>query len=117
MVRHYKVKGEKRKKKEENYDQEEEESLDDGSKRVKTEHTPSDTEAAERVVDLLSGIPVVSTNQSTKPGVIFIIERASLEIAKIGNVCFCNDIFLFSSTYCFFDYLYMLAYSLILNCL
>ncbi|XP_019252217.1 PREDICTED: ribosomal RNA small subunit methyltransferase NEP1-like [Nicotiana attenuata] len=87
MVRPYKVKGEKRKKKGENYDKEEiEEPLEEESaKRVRTEHTEADTEAAERVVDLLAGIPVVSTDQSTKPGVIFIIERASLEIAKIGK--------------------------------
>uniref|UniRef100_M1CT12 Nucleolar essential protein n=1 Tax=Solanum tuberosum TaxID=4113 RepID=M1CT12_SOLTU len=49
MVRPYKVKGEKRKKKEENYDKEEiEESVDDEStgsaKRVKIQHTASDTE-------------------------------------------------------------------------
>lgn len=92
MVRAYKVKGEKRKKKGENYDKEEEieEPLEEEStKRVKTEHTAADTEAAERVVDLLAGIPVVATDQTTKPGVIFIIERASLEIAKIGKVCLC----------------------------
>ncbi|MCE3216072.1 hypothetical protein HAX54_004734, partial [Datura stramonium] len=90
MVRPYKVKGEKRKKKEENYDKEEtEESLNDEStgsaKRMRTEHNAADTEAAGRAVDLLDGIPVVSTDQSTKHGVIFIIERASLEIAKIGK--------------------------------
>nr|XP_016488470.1 PREDICTED: ribosomal RNA small subunit methyltransferase NEP1-like [Nicotiana tabacum] len=87
MVRAYKVKGEKRKKKGENYDKEEiEEALEEESaKRARTEHTEADTEAAERVVDLLAGIPVVSTDRSTKPGIIFIIERASLEIAKIGK--------------------------------
>ncbi|XP_060208205.1 uncharacterized protein LOC132635715 [Lycium barbarum] len=93
MVRAYKVKGEKRKKKGENYDKEEEEIEEHveeestgSEKRAKTEHTWADTEAAERVVDLLSGIPVVATDHSTnKPGVIFIIERASLEIAKIGK--------------------------------
>lgn len=89
MGRAYKVKGEKRKKKGENYDKEEEieERLEEleSTKRVKTEHTAADTEAAERVVDLLSGIPVVATDQTNKPGVIFIIERASLEIAKIGK--------------------------------
>lgn len=89
MGRPYKVKGEKRKKKEVNYDKEEiEETLEEESaKRLRTEHTAADAEAAERVVDLLAGIPVVSTDQSTKPGVIFIIEKASLEIAKIGKVC------------------------------
>ncbi|PHT40509.1 Ribosomal RNA small subunit methyltransferase NEP1 [Capsicum baccatum] len=90
MVRAYKVKGEKRKKKGENYDKEEiEEQLEEepkvSEKRAKMEHTAADTEAAERVVDLLAGIPVVATDQTSKPGVIFIIERASLEIAKIGK--------------------------------
>ncbi|KAG5602205.1 hypothetical protein H5410_033575 [Solanum commersonii] len=94
MVRPYKVKGEKRKKKEENYDKEEiEESVDDEStgsaKRVKTQHTASDTEAAERVVDLLAGIPVVSTDQSTKPGVIFIpteLPWKLLKLERLGKV-------------------------------
>ncbi|KAF3664736.1 calcium-dependent phosphotriesterase superfamily protein [Capsicum annuum] len=90
MVRAYKVKGEKRKKKGENYDKEEiEEHLEEepkvSEKRAKMEHTAADTEAAERVVDLLAGIPVVATDQTSKPGVIFIVERASLEIAKIGK--------------------------------
>lgn len=89
MVRPYKVKGEKRKKKGENYDKEEEIAPpveEESTKRVKTEHTAAaDTEAAERVVDLLAGIPVVANDQTNKPGVIFIIERASLEIAKIGK--------------------------------
>ncbi|KAK6782598.1 hypothetical protein RDI58_020394 [Solanum bulbocastanum] len=89
MVRAYKVKGEKRKKKGENYDKEEEIEVpleeEESTKRMKTEHTAADTEAAERVVDLLSGIPVVAADQTNKAGVIFIIERASLEIAKIGK--------------------------------
>ncbi|KAH0666626.1 hypothetical protein KY285_027832 [Solanum tuberosum] len=90
MVRPYKVKGEKRKKKEENYDKEEiEESVDDEStgsaKRVKTQHTASDTEAAERVVDLLAGIPVVSTDQSTKPGVIFISTELPWKLLKLES--------------------------------
>ncbi|KAK4364972.1 hypothetical protein RND71_016330 [Anisodus tanguticus] len=88
MVRSYKLRGEKRIKKEENYDKEEIEESIVLEKRAKTEeHTAAaDTEAAERVVDLLSGIPVVAADESTnKPGVIFIIERASLEIAKVGK--------------------------------
>ncbi|KAH0749580.1 hypothetical protein KY290_028812 [Solanum tuberosum] len=90
MVRPYKVKGEKRKKKEENYDKEEiEESVDDEStgsaKRVKTQHTASDTEAAGRVVDVLAGIPVVSTDQSTKPGVIFISTELPWKLLKLES--------------------------------
>lgn len=91
MVRAYKVKGQKRKKKEEKYDKEEidqssEEEITETSKKAKTEGTAADEEEAEKVVDLLAGIPVVSAEQSKKPGVIFILERASLEIAKIGKV-------------------------------
>ena len=54
---------------------------------MKTEHSEANTEATERVVDLLSGVPIVATNQTNKPGVIFIIERVCLEIGKIGKVC------------------------------
>uniref|UniRef100_A0A3Q7H0F5 Uncharacterized protein n=1 Tax=Solanum lycopersicum TaxID=4081 RepID=A0A3Q7H0F5_SOLLC len=76
MVRPYKGKKEK---KEDNYDKEEiEESLYDDStgsaKRVKTQHTASDTEAAERVVDLLAGIPVVLP-----------IKALNLEIGKMNT--------------------------------
>ncbi|XP_019188123.1 PREDICTED: ribosomal RNA small subunit methyltransferase NEP1 [Ipomoea nil] len=90
MVRAYKLKGQKRKKKEEKYDREEiEQSSDEEtaetSKKAKTEGTAADEEEAEKVVDLLAGIPVVSAEQSKKPGIIFILERASLEIAKIGK--------------------------------
>nr|GMD48113.1 ribosomal RNA small subunit methyltransferase NEP1-like [Ipomoea batatas]GME05702.1 ribosomal RNA small subunit methyltransferase NEP1-like [Ipomoea batatas] len=91
MVRAYKLKGQKRKKKAEKYDREEEieqsseEETAETSKKAKTEGTAADEEEAEKVVDLLAGIPVVSAEQSKKPGIIFILERASLEIAKIGK--------------------------------
>nr|GLL36666.1 ribosomal RNA small subunit methyltransferase NEP1 [Ipomoea trifida] len=91
MVRAYKLKGQKRKKKAEKYDREEEieqsseEETAETSKKAKTESTAADEEEAEKVVDLLAGIPVVSAEQSKKPGIIFILERASLEIAKIGK--------------------------------
>ncbi|XP_031102359.1 ribosomal RNA small subunit methyltransferase NEP1 [Ipomoea triloba] len=91
MVRAYKLKGQKRKKKAEKYDREEEieqsseEETAETSKKAKTEDTVADEEEAEKVVDLLAGIPVVSAEQSKKPGIIFILERASLEIAKIGK--------------------------------
>nr|GMC64961.1 ribosomal RNA small subunit methyltransferase NEP1-like [Ipomoea batatas]GMD44773.1 ribosomal RNA small subunit methyltransferase NEP1-like [Ipomoea batatas] len=85
------MKGQKRKKKAEKYDREEEieqsseEETAETSKKAKTEDTVADEEEAEKVVDLLAGIPVVSAEQSKKPGIIFILERASLEIAKIGK--------------------------------
>ncbi|MCD9558804.1 hypothetical protein HAX54_016424 [Datura stramonium] len=52
---------------------------------VRLDKTVGEITASWKTVDLLDGIPVVSTDQSTKHGVIFIIERASLEIAKIGK--------------------------------
>lgn len=91
MVRAYKLKGKKRKAKEENYDREDivEECLADETietiKRAKSNVTAEDEEEAAEAVNILSGIPVVSAEQSKKPSVIFILERASLEIAKIGK--------------------------------
>ncbi|WMV35260.1 hypothetical protein MTR67_028645 [Solanum verrucosum] len=111
-------KGEKRKKKEENYDKEEiEESVDDVStgsaKRVKTQHTASDTEAAERVVDLLAGIPVVSTDQSTKPGVIFISTELPWKLQKLERSVFAMPFFNFHplTVFCFSFQTYQLLNS------
>ena len=36
----------------------------------------------------LGGIPISITDQKAKPGVIFILKRASLEVAKVGKVCY-----------------------------
>lgn len=93
-MRHaYKMKGQKRKKKEEKYDKEEElEQIDDNvtpqpPKKSKTEDPESDKEEKlETVVDDLPGIPIVSVDTGNKAGVIFILEKASLEIAKVGKV-------------------------------
>ncbi|CAH9102569.1 unnamed protein product [Cuscuta europaea] len=91
MGRAYKVKGQKRKTKAENYDRDEiadrcsSEETTEAIKKAKTEVAAEDEEEAEKVVNLLPGIPIVSTEQSKKPSVIFILERASLEIAKIGK--------------------------------
>lgn len=88
MVRAYKLNGQKRKLKEENYDREETVEAEETTqtlKRAKSDVTEEDEEEAGKVIDLLSGIPVVSAEQSKKPSVIFILERASLEIAKVGK--------------------------------
>ncbi|CAI9768556.1 unnamed protein product [Fraxinus pennsylvanica] len=92
MVRRYKVTGQKRKKREK-YDREEEfEQLDynnipQSPKKAKTEGSDLNEEKAKQVIDEMSGIPIVPTYTDKKPGVIFILERASLEIGKVGKVC------------------------------
>ncbi|KAL2501883.1 nucleolar essential protein-related [Forsythia ovata] len=90
MVRPYKVMGQKRKKKEK-YDREEEsEQLDENDipqspKKAKTEGSELDKENAEQVIDEMPGIPIVPADTGKKPGVIFILEKASLEIGKVGK--------------------------------
>ncbi|KAL8459271.1 hypothetical protein ACS0TY_036669 [Phlomoides rotata] len=94
MKRVYKMKGQKRKKKEEKYDKEEDiEQLDDNDKvtplppkKSKTEDVELDKEEkSELVVHDLPGIPIVTVDTGNKGRVIFILERASLEIAKVGK--------------------------------
>ncbi|KAJ0602333.1 putative tRNA (pseudouridine(54)-N(1))-methyltransferase [Helianthus annuus] len=102
MVRPFAVKGRKRKKnKTERYDKEEEEEENAGfveeeveegekegtQKKLKTE---SDEEKAEAAAEELAGIPVNLSeqqqgNDKNSPGVIFVLEKASLEVAKVGK--------------------------------
>lgn len=96
MVRPYAVKGKKRKKREEVYDREEEEEVAEqpvqDAKRAVIEKTDNGEEEAEEgnekeVVNELVGIPIAPSDQnSNKAGVIFILEKASLEVAKVGKV-------------------------------
>ncbi|KAI3756264.1 hypothetical protein L1987_56083 [Smallanthus sonchifolius] len=97
MVRPYAVKGRKRKKnKTERYDKEEEEEENVGfveeegtPKKLKSGVTESDEEKAEAAAEELSGIPVNLSEQqggdNNSPGVVFILEKASLEVAKVGK--------------------------------
>lgn len=105
MVRPYAVKGRKRKKRHEKYDREEpheekeeedeeEQFVEDEKKSPKKanaeenkdEDEDEDEEKAEHVANELAGIPITSFDQNTKkPGVIFILEKASLEVAKVGK--------------------------------
>lgn len=106
MVRPYAVKGKKRKKREEKYDKEEVEDEADEQppetvKRGKTsngeeqEEEEGEGEAIAKVADTeLEGIPLAPSDQTdvNKAGVIFILEKASLEVAKVGKVqsyCYC----------------------------
>ncbi|KAL2535245.1 nucleolar essential protein-related [Forsythia ovata] len=90
MVRPYKVKEQKRKKKEK-YDREEEsEQLDENDtphspKKAKTEDSELVEEKAEQVIDEMPGIPIIPADTGKKSGVIFILEKASLEIGKVGK--------------------------------
>lgn len=88
------MKGQKRKKKEEKYDREEEEpeqlvenDSPQPSKKVKTDGSELEKEEKlETVVDDMPGIPIVQVDTgSKKAGVIFVLEKASLEIAKVGK--------------------------------
>lgn len=104
MVRAFKMKGQKRKKRDEKYDREEEEEeneeveeegLNDSGKRAKLEKTSQNDnkkgeedgqEEKDVVVHEMEGIPIAPSDQNTKrPGVIFVLEKASLEVAKVGK--------------------------------
>lgn len=101
MVRAFKMKGQKRKKKrDEKYDREEEEAveeeeLNNTGKRAKLEKTSQNDdkkgeevgqEENDVVVHEMDGIPIAPSDQNSKrPGVIFVLEKASLEVAKVGK--------------------------------
>ncbi|XP_057807998.1 uncharacterized protein LOC131022501 [Salvia miltiorrhiza] len=92
MGRAYKMKGQKRKNKEEKYDREEEpEQLVENftpqpSKKVKTDCSGLENEEKlENVVDDMPGIPIAVDTGNNKQRVIFVLEKASLEIAKVGK--------------------------------
>nr|GFC86687.1 ribosomal RNA small subunit methyltransferase NEP-1 [Tanacetum cinerariifolium] len=109
MVRPYAIKGRKRKKnKTERYHKEEDEEEnvgfveeeeqqeenvenDGAHKKLKGGATESDEAIAEAAAQELAGIPVNLNEQShdkNSGGVIFILEKASLEVAKVGKVSF-----------------------------
>ncbi|XP_074276775.1 uncharacterized protein LOC141600436 [Silene latifolia] len=85
MPRPFAVKhGKKRKKREENYDRDEIEK--EGSPEIDgVDPTAEDNRVADDVVNDLPGIPITISNQSNKSGAIFVLERASLEVAKVGK--------------------------------
>lgn len=91
MVRPHGIKGQKRKKREEKYDEEEEEveeTVETTTKKAKgTEEERETEEDGEVQINEMEGIPIVPSDKMTrKPGVIFVLERASLEVAKVGKV-------------------------------
>lgn len=99
-MRPYAVKGKKRKTREEKYDRDEEageaQQVEEASKTAMVEKQTDENGTEEQESDRfeLEGIPIAPTGQNPKsgPGVIFILEKASLEIGKVGKVqscCFC----------------------------
>lgn len=87
MTRPYGVKGRKRKDKEAKYDREDEDEQAQPKKPVLQNEEPSQPTPAAAEEDELAGIPIVpSDHKSDNPSVIFILERASLEVAKVGKV-------------------------------
>lgn len=91
MTRPYGVKDRKRKKKEKD-DAEEAEQME--VKRAMTENSnsfeeekPAEEAQDADAADELEGIPIVPSDRNTdKSKVIFVLERASLEVAKVGKV-------------------------------
>lgn len=95
MVRPFGVKdkkSKKRKKREEKYDKEgeEDEKVEESVKKVAVEKAIVDvevkTEKKKAAEFELDGIPISLSDQKTnKPGVVFVLERACLEVAKVGK--------------------------------
>lgn len=94
MVRPFAIKGRKRKKREDNYDREDIEELTKEEAAGTEETVDEDKEAGTHE---LAGIPIQPFDQGTKTGAIFILEKASLEVAKVGKVCLSFVIFLLHS--------------------
>ena len=79
------MKGKKQKNREERHD------IEQDAKRAITENTSDGEEEGKEEENGLEveGIPVVPSDQSNtnKARVIFTLEKASLEVAKVGKVC------------------------------
>lgn len=87
MTRPYGVKGgRKRKHAEPKYDEEDQETQPKKAV-VEVEHNKEEEQQQQTPEgDELSGIPITpSENNTNKPNVIFILEKASLEVAKVGK--------------------------------
>lgn len=83
MVRPYAVKGHKRRKKEEKYDKDEmDHHVEEGTTDTREEETPSQNE--EEDAPEIS-LPIQPTQTMSQAGAIFILEKASLEVAKVGK--------------------------------
>ncbi|KAM7270259.1 hypothetical protein ACFE04_029473 [Oxalis oulophora] len=88
MVRHCVMKSKQKKRKREKYDREEE--IEEAPIAVKKKDEIPQDEEEEKGEEVqfaeLSGIPIAPDDPNTKkPGVTFILECASLEVAKVGK--------------------------------
>eukprot|EP00262_Sarcandra_glabra_P001980 TRINITY_DN12178_c0_g1_i2.p1 TRINITY_DN12178_c0_g1~~TRINITY_DN12178_c0_g1_i2.p1 ORF type:complete len:259 (+),score=48.60 TRINITY_DN12178_c0_g1_i2:171-947(+) len=81
MVRPYGVKGIKRKKRNEVEQEEVEEASENEIDKLGREDEKKVDEAKLQ----LPGIPIMPSDQKAKAGIIFVLERASLEVAKVGK--------------------------------
>lgn len=80
------MKGKKRKKREENYEKEEiEQMLEDDTPEKTAQTQVEDEKIVEDLVKDMPGIPVTLSDPNSRSGAIFILERASLEVAKVGK--------------------------------
>lgn len=93
MVRPFAVKGRKRKQKEK-YDKDSGDEQEQKHLKVEDEVTAADNHEEQpedvegKVADALEGIPIVPVEKKTSrdSGIIFVLEKASLELAKVGKV-------------------------------
>lgn len=88
MTRPFARKGKKRKKREENHDKEEVGQMlkdDTTCTTAQTQTQAEDEKVVEDLVKDMPGIPVTVSDQNSRSGAIFILEKASLEVAKVGK--------------------------------
>lgn len=91
MVRPYGLKSRKRKKREVEVKEEDhveethEENEDEKDEKASIGEVEGERRADEALLEL-PGIPILPSDQKPKAGVIFVLERASLEVAKVGKV-------------------------------
>lgn len=95
MVRPYGLKSRKRKKREVEVKEEEEEedhaeetheeNEDEKDEKASIGEVEGERRADEALLEL-PGIPILPSDQKPKAGVMFVLERASLEVAKVGKV-------------------------------
>jgi len=98
MTRAYTVKGKKRKNKDAatKHDHEQEEEEQQIQPTPKRPNLQNDEPSAPTEESELPGIPIAPLNEKNtdKQSVIFILEKASLEVAKVGKVtCFFIELF------------------------
>ncbi|XP_010679820.2 uncharacterized protein LOC104895101 [Beta vulgaris subsp. vulgaris] len=86
MTRPFAVKaGKKRKKREENYDKEEVELVKEETPAATADTIAEDEKIVEDLVQDMPGIPITVSNSTIRSRAIFILEKASLEVAKVGK--------------------------------